>query len=340
MTTSIPTVPIIKATGFVGKQGSGGSHPLLLRLEDGRVAHVKFQKNPQSTRSLINDLIGTVIGRYLDAPVAEAVFVDVRATMRAQVPYLTKYRWLPGLQFGTLYINNAIPIKKFKPYHDIANVSDLPLSALLETWLFNRDVKLSHILCIPEHNHARLMLVDHGFIFPQGPLWSIHDLKRHRRNFPWPNSLTWVARQTSSRFHFDDAVNRISTLSRDDLAAMINLVPAEWGLSSRRIKAIIDFLVYRQNKLENVAKDLETLWNRHKTRDDDIPLPPLSSSQNIKSADDSSSPKPTPRLNSIAFEEFSHRASTPSQEDSSLRFSERIRKSGSKPAHPLRENMP
>ncbi len=331
MTTPIQTIPIIKATDFVGKQGSGGSHPLLLRLEDGRVAHVKFQQNPQTTRSLINDLIGTILGRYLDAPAAEAVLVEVNTQLRARIPYLTKYRWLPGLQFGTIFLDNAIPIRKLKEYRDIANWSELPLCMLLETWLYNQDVKLSHVLCIPEHNQVRMIMVDHGFIFPSGPSWSVHDLKKHRRDFPSPAPLTWLASKSPSRFYFDDAVNRINSLSQNDLSELINLVPADWGLSSRRMRAIVDFLMFRQNKLTKVAQNLETLWNRNKKREDDVSL--FDSAHSIKTSDPSPSIEPTSLANSPVVEEFPNLEGAPKPENLSLRFKTEGRKSpGSGPS--------
>ncbi len=318
MRTPQHSIRIMKAVDFVRKQRSGGSKPLLLRLEDGRIAHVKFQRNPQTTRSLVNDLIGTLLGHSLKAPVAEAVLVDVPSTLRAQIPYLTKYRWLPGLQFGTIYIEDAIPIKQSKRHQDISNWSELPLCALLETWLFNQDVKLSHVLCVPENGMSRFMIVDHGFIFPSGPLWSIHDLKRRKGEFPSPDALTWLALRSPHRFNFEDALNRISALSSDNITSVISLVPAEWGLSSQRMRAIADFLAYRQKKLGNVATKFQTLWNRNKEEvDDDVKTPDSPSS----------SLNPPLVAEPVTFHEVPHIPDVPFKEDMSQSSEKESKKS-------------
>lgn len=265
-------VQIVKAREFVRPHSRGGSRPLLLRLDDGRIAHVKFQHNPQTTRSLVNDLIGSLLGHLLNAPVPEVVLVDVPGTCRAQMPYLTHYRWLPGLQFGTIYYEEAIPLKNAKQVPALSNWHDLPLCALLESWLFNKDVKFSHILALAQGEALRFMIIDHGFIFPGGPLWSIHSLKSYRREFPllYPfNALAW---QIPHRFEFHSALNQIQDLSSHDLTEVVDMIPKEWGLSSASKSAVVEFLVYRQKKLGKVAQHLESLWNRHKPAPSPTPL--------------------------------------------------------------------
>ncbi|WP_053960398.1 HipA family kinase [Sulfobacillus thermosulfidooxidans] len=271
MSDSHYPLEIVKAAAFIRPQGSGGSKPLLLRLEDGRVVHVKFQHNPQTTRSLCSDLIGTLLGQVIGVPVPDVVLVDVSWSQLKEMPYLTKYRWQPGLQFGTLYIAEARPIKRTDKVHDLSNGSQLPLCALFESWLFNRDVKFSHILRIPQGTSSKFMIIDHGFIFPGGPLWSMESLRRYRRQFPLPSPLTAIARDIPYPLRFDSALEKILSLTTWDLRNIVNSVPKQWGLSSERQEAIVEFLSYRQKTLEKVAHHLEWLWNHNKRLKDVIP---------------------------------------------------------------------
>ncbi|WP_051351263.1 HipA family kinase [Sulfobacillus thermosulfidooxidans] len=272
MSDSRYPLEIVKAAEFIRPQGAGGSKPLLLRLEDGRIVHVKFQHNPQTTRSLCSDLIGTLLGHALGVPVPEVVLVDVSWDQLREMPYLTKYRWQPGLQFGTLYIAEARSLKRTDRIDDLSNWSQLPLCALFESWLYNRDVKFSHILRIPQGPSSQFIIIDHGFIFPGGPLWSIESLRRYRRQFPLPSPLTAIAEDIPYRLTFDSALNKMQSLTSWDLREIVNTVPKQWGLSAERKEAIVEFLTYRQKKLEKVAQHLEWLYNHNKSFKEVVPI--------------------------------------------------------------------
>jgi hypothetical protein len=257
-------IPIVRAEKIIQPLSSGSSRPLLLRLEDGRVAHAKFQHNPQSTRSLCYDLLGTRLGHQLGCPVPEVVLLDIPRHAIQHMPYLTKYRWRPGLQFATLYYHQSHPVTKHE-IQSLVNLADLPLSALFEAWLFNHDVKFSHILCV-SGPAPRFILIDHGFILG-GPFRSPASLWRSRKEFPLPKPLTVMALGVPVRFDFTEALDRLVSLPESTIESALAHTPREWGLKSAEQQAILAFLVYRQQKLKHVAEHLQQVWNARKPPD-------------------------------------------------------------------------
>lgn len=256
-------IPVTEVVGYLGTGGSGGSRPILLRTEGGETVHVKLQLNPQSTRSLANDWIGTLLGKSLGAPFLDVRLVRIRWEQLGQLPFLLRSRWHPGLQFGTAFLAGAEKVTAAS-IGNLDNLDDLPLAALTESWLFNLDLKSSHILAVPGAAGHRLVLTDHGFIFPYGPNWSLSDLARYRRQFPAVKPLTVLAMAAPRRFSFHSALQATGSVTRQDLADLLNSVPQEWGLSARRKEAILSFLLFRQNRLKRVAEYLEALWNQGK----------------------------------------------------------------------------
>jgi len=55
----------------------GGAQAQLMRCADGHYYVVKFQNNPQHTRVLVNDLLGTRLASRLGLPTAPAEVVHV-----------------------------------------------------------------------------------------------------------------------------------------------------------------------------------------------------------------------------------------------------------------------
>ncbi len=255
--------PVSGVVEYLGPGGHGGSQPLLMRSTTGDVVHVKLQMNPQTNRSLSSDWIGTVLGNALDAPVPFVEPVRIERKQLAQFPVLARMRWRPGIQFATVYWQGARPARPSDLSH-VTNLDDLPLAALLETWLFDMDLKPSHVLLVHDGAEAKIAVADHGFIFPHGPKWSPQDLRLYRRDFPTVKPLTALAQASPRRFVFAPAVARIAALSHDQFHDIVDSVPQEWGLSAARRAAIVEFLEYRQGRLPRIAAYLESLWNHNK----------------------------------------------------------------------------
>ncbi|MCY0878580.1 MAG: hypothetical protein OWU84_06550 [Firmicutes bacterium] len=286
-------VPVVRAEKVLKPVRSGSSRPLLLRLEDGRVAHAKFQHNPQSTRSLAYDLIGTRLGDLVGAPVPEVVLVDIPHEAIEKLPYLTKYRWRPGLQFATVYYEGSHAVSK----DDIAaltNLADLPLAALFEAWLFNHDVKFSHLLTVPDPS-PRFLLIDHGFILG-GPFLKPSALWPRRDDFPFAKPFTAMAVNAPYRFQFADALARLAHLDFSSVTEILEETPREWGLRAREQEDIAAFLQYRLQKIEQVAKHLEALWNGSKPPD--IPVLPTADAPSVRTD------APAPALSDDAAEDW------------------------------------
>lgn len=258
-------VPVLQAVAYEGRGGHGGSRPILLRLEDGRVAHVKLQHNPQSTRSLASDWIGTLLGLGLGAPFPKVILVHLPWEHLPRIPQLVRIRWRPGLQFATEYIPAARPVSPRIDWNTVTNWQDLPLIALVESWLHNQDVKFSHLLVTGEDARAlRLVATDHGFILPGGPGWTVEGLRWRRYHFPGVGPISQLAMSLPLRFDFRAAVSACTAVTDRELGELVDSTPKEWELSTRRRRALVDFLRHRRDRLAGVARHLEDLWNHGK----------------------------------------------------------------------------
>lgn len=253
-------ITIARAVRSSGLGGRGGSRPLLGVIETGEVVHLKFQANPQSTMSLVNDWIGTQIGYALGVPVPTPLLVAVEFSDLTNFPILRGRRWRPGLQFATLWVPNCRPLNlPWTPQTMPANHEHIPLIALFELWLDNHDLKQSHLHLYDRDQEARLLVTDHGYILG-GPRWSPGGLRASRYEVPRLGILDHLVAGLRVSVTCQDALTRMRVISRGDLVSLLRSVPAEWGLSLSYQNALLDFLLARLDRLPSMARRLEQRW--------------------------------------------------------------------------------
>ncbi|MGB7667998.1 MAG: HipA family kinase, partial [Candidatus Acidiferrales bacterium] len=87
----------------------GGAQSHLMRCEDENFYIVKFQNNPQGTRILANELLGTRLAARMGVAVAGAEVIEVRPEMVALTEDLVvqlgrgRVPCAAGLEFGSQY---------------------------------------------------------------------------------------------------------------------------------------------------------------------------------------------------------------------------------------------
>src|SRR5579884_2783895 len=88
----------------------GGAQSHLMRCDDGHYYVVKFQNNPQHTRVLANDWLGTCLGKLIGLPMPDVSVVDVDPWLVEHTPELRielsghKMLITAGLSFGSQYV--------------------------------------------------------------------------------------------------------------------------------------------------------------------------------------------------------------------------------------------
>ena len=102
-------VPLIHAVQHVRRM-RGGAQSHLMRCADGFYYVVKFQNNPQHTRVLVNDWLGTRLAEMIGLPVPVAAIVDVDPWLLEHTPDLRielcgqRMMFTAGLSFGSRYV--------------------------------------------------------------------------------------------------------------------------------------------------------------------------------------------------------------------------------------------
>jgi len=126
----------------------GGAQAQLMRCADGHYYVVKFQNNPQHTRVLVNDLLGTRLASRLGLPTAPAEVVHVPPELIRLTPDLciemprSRTPCAAGLQFASRYpgdprqltLHDFLPDEKLR---EVVNLHDFAGMLVFDKWTCN-----------------------------------------------------------------------------------------------------------------------------------------------------------------------------------------------------------
>jgi hypothetical protein len=221
----------------------GGAQSHLMRCSDGGYYVVKFQNNPQGTRTLTNELLATLLAKRLGLPVPKPAIVEVHPQMvrfSEELVIEQRHRSVPcqpGLCFGSLYGNGETfpgspkdPCTYFPESqpNNIQNISEFLGMLVFDRWTGNTDPRQT-ILVPAESNHRsiyrsyRALMIDQGLCF-NGARWNFPDVPKlglYPRRTVYANVRGMEA--------FELWLNRLDRcVNREVLDQVAKEIPPEW----------------------------------------------------------------------------------------------------------------
>jgi hypothetical protein len=224
----------------------GGSQSHLMRCSDGYYYVVKFQNNPQHTRVLVNEFLGTRLAERLGLPTTPIRIVNVdeeliRLTydLCIETPR-TRFPCQPGLQFGSRYPGDprCAALHDFLPdelLRTVGNLHDFAGMLVFDKWTCNTDGRQtvfwkapvsSEVVFdrqIPQSEHYSAIMIDQGFCFNTGE-WNFPDAPL-RGLYTRPRVYDGIVGIKS----FEPWLNRLEVaINEDVLHEIMSEVPPEW----------------------------------------------------------------------------------------------------------------
>src|SRR2546427_1334861 len=213
----------LTVTRYVTPLREGGSLPAIVEADDDGLYVLKFRGAGQGPKALIAELVAGEIGRALELPVPEIVFVEldpllgrsepdfeIQALIKASAGLNLALDYLPGpLAFETRDIRTLdayLPssIVWFDAY--VTNVDRTPRNPNMLFW------------------HRRLMLIDHG-----SSLYFHHstDDFLSRSRSPFPPIKDHVLLPVASALEETDA-HMTKTLTPEMIQKTVDMIPGSW----------------------------------------------------------------------------------------------------------------
>jgi hypothetical protein len=169
----------------------GGAQSHLMRCDDGYYYVVKFQNNPQHTRVLVNELLGTRLAARLGLPTTPVAIISVSEDLIRLTPDLcmemprTHIPCQPGLQFGSRYPGDPHRLTLFdflpdKQLMEVENLHDFSGMLVFDKWTCNTNGRQTLFFRAQRNGletaelRYRTVMIDQGFCFNAGG-WNFPD---------------------------------------------------------------------------------------------------------------------------------------------------------------------
>jgi hypothetical protein len=211
----------------------GSAQSQLMYCSDGSFYVVKFTNNPQHLRVLANEMLASLLARYLGLPMAEGVIVEVDASLVRDAQEMTIHlqsRTVPcqsGLQFGSRYVVDPSRIQVFDYLPPdflklVQNKREFWRALAFDKWTCNADERQATFWKNPREIHYTAAFIDQGYCFNGGE-WSLVD--NVLKGVYAGNEIYLGVRDWES---FEPALSGIETMSKDMVQYAAKAIPAAW----------------------------------------------------------------------------------------------------------------
>src|ERR1700712_515987 len=173
----------------------GGAQSQMVLCADGNLWVVKFRNNPQGSRVLANELIGTKLAEAVGLSVPATDTVDVSGWLIGNSPDMwgdvggnERTPGPEGLAFGSQFVGGLMPgqVADYLPEEQLAelrNIAEFAGMLCIDKWTGNSNGRQAVFARKPRERKYRAVFIDQGFCFhanewsfPDSPLRGVYAL--------------------------------------------------------------------------------------------------------------------------------------------------------------------
>jgi len=216
--------------------GSGGSRPPQVLADDGRRYWLKPVSNPQNPRVPINEQVVGRCGALIAAPTCLVALVGIPTELATYV--------LPdGRQLGADLAHGSCDVSSAQ---SDGMLIDRPrddngwrhlMAHILYDWCHGSDQQFLY----DNADDRRVFSHDHGHYFPHGPGWTESSLSS---GIDIPCLISGVHDRFEDAL-VDRASDALASVSRDQLVAVLGLIPASLPVTDHELVSLGYFLEHR-----------------------------------------------------------------------------------------------
>jgi hypothetical protein len=236
-----PPLGSIDAMTFL-KRRSTASQPVDLECSDGKSYVVKALRNDaQQGRMMFNDQVIARFGKALNAPVADVALVIIAQELIALNPEMGHI--VPCVAHGSaLFPGVSERIDNISHVTDDDNKTRFAAVAVLHAWMGYSDRQFIYEI----NPDFRVLSVDHGHFFPNGPNWTQASLQ----NAPGPTVAPDVIMAcTLAQDDLVAACKPLATMTRQSVAEILGFPPSTWDVPPADRAALAEYLWARRDLL-------------------------------------------------------------------------------------------
>lgn len=247
--------------------GNGATNPIH-GMGDGTRYIVKTFNNPEGNKVLINELVAYFIAKQLKLPIPNATLgmIDNITKIDADIFKSDDFNEsCYGLAFCSELLQPVTTISSFKMLSMSKNYTWLlPKLMLFDHLIYNKDRNKGNLLISLSKTDKNLYIIDHSHIFSMEALWNSIGLNQRIAENDFNDSTimddNWYQYSNFKKVLNIDIITMRDTidyfkdhLSIDFFNNLIEKIPTVWENDKDELIALINYLIYRVEHLEEFA---------------------------------------------------------------------------------------
>lgn len=228
---------------FFDRVAPTGARPALGGASDGQDYWVKFAQNDQGSETVVNEVVASIVGDSIGAPVAPWAIVEVPLGLKQ---ILDGRLIVPGPAFGSRVIHlaeeNRMPQGIPHVLSD-GNINRIPL--MVAMWELCNALDIQAVF--DNGDDRKIYSIDHGFWFGSYPYpWKLSE----KSMFPQIDHVPMPSREIPDDC-WKQAEIALEGLNDEVIGRAVEIVPKEWGHEESEIERLVEFAIGRKDNARN-----------------------------------------------------------------------------------------
>ncbi len=242
----------------------GGAQSQIMWCADGNYYVVKFLNNPQHTRVLTNEWLGTRLAQMIGLSVPEPAIVLVDPWLIENTPELRiefcgrQIAPAAGLSFGSKHVVSPDEGQVYDYLPEglmdrVRNRNEFAGILAFDKWTCNADGRQAAFWKRQRERRFTASFIDQGYCFNAGE-WSFPDAPLRGvfgRNDVYRDVTGWGC--------FEPWLSRVEDFSETSLWSLIEEIPPEWyGSAPQELEALLSKLLERRHQVRDLILEFKT----------------------------------------------------------------------------------
>ena len=249
---------------------NGITEPKLAITDDNTQVIVKTFHGPEGSLVLFNEYFCYRLAILLDIPMPKSgiCLIDENTTIFNDCVTTNQY----GYGFYSTYLHKTTPLVE-SIISMINNKNVFYHILLFDHVIFNTDRNLGNLLVQYYKNNISLWVIDHSHVFINEAIWDARCLERAITEKDYFSTRILESNKNLYEMffhnmsiceeHFSDLKSFYqSEITETILRSLISDIPYEWIPPNEDIEALINYLLYRVNHLEDICTTILNYLNK------------------------------------------------------------------------------
>lgn len=254
--STLRPITLLNSINEDGQPKIAHSNPQILLFSNNRKYLVKFKNNPQGNRMLMRELVCTTLAAHIGLPTVPFEIVNIpKGFLRKND--LKKYKFTPGSQFASLYLDNSTGLWIKPQKEQIVNRSTLAGILVFDFWLRNIDRDESNILLRPFGDSKFFVnVIDHGNCYPNKD--ELEKILNEPETFELSKVHKWCLSMLNDEKELIFYLQKVMAIQENFISDLIYSIPADWLISNKIKKELYTDILETKQVLPDIVKMLSS----------------------------------------------------------------------------------